>query len=322
MNKKVSGVVLDGFTLNPGDLNWKPLQAVCEVTIYEKTAPDEVIERCKDCELVFTNKVKITKEIIDALPSLRYVGVIATGYNVVDVEYARKKNITVTNVPSYSSDSVAELVFAFILEFCFQIGKHSAEIHAGKWAASEHFCYHSFPLHELRGKILGVFGAGHIGYEVMKIARCFGMQVIFSNRSEKNFPEFPDVKQVSPEVLFSTADFISLNAPLTEKTREIINADSLKRFKKTAYLINTARGPLINEEAVAAALKAGKLAGYGADVLSSEPPDVANPLFGLPNCILTPHIAWQTFEARTRLLDILASNAKAFLVGKVQNCVN
>lgn len=322
MSKKISGVVLDGYTLNPGDLNWEPLEKVCDITIYEKTASDEVVERCKNCELVFTNKVKFTKDVIDALPMLKYIGVIATGYNVVDVEYAREKNITVTNVPSYSSDSVAELAFAFILEFCFQVGKHSAEVHAGKWSSSEHFCYHSFPLQELRSKTLGVFGAGHIGYEVIKIARSFGMNVVFSNRSEKSFPEFPDVKQVTPDVLFATSDFISLHAPLTNQTQEIINAATLTHFKKTAYLINTARGQLVNEQAVADALKAGRLAGYATDVLSSEPPCASNPLFGLYNCIITPHIAWQTTEARARLLNTLAQNAKAFLNGATLNRVN
>lgn len=322
MKEKFSGVVLDGYTLNPGDLDWRPLQALCDLKVYDKTDASEVLARAENCELIFTNKVLITKEIMDALPKLKYVGVIATGYNVVDVDYARKKGIVVTNVPSYSSDSVAELAFAFILEFCFQVGKHSAEVHSEKWAKSEHFCYHSFSIRELRDKTLGIFGFGAIGKELAKIGRSFGMKVIFTNRSKKTCAELPEVKQVDLETLLSSSDFVSLNAPLNEETKSVINAKSLKLFKSSAYLINTARGALVNETDVAEALKAGKIAGYATDVLSEEPPKTTNLLFGVQNCIITPHIAWQTFEARTRLLKILADNAEAFIKGNVQNRVN
>lgn len=319
---KVAAVVLDGYTLNPGDLDWKPLQNLCDLTIYDRTEADAVVSRCKNCELVFTNKVLMTKEVIDALPNLQFIGVLATGYNVVDVQYAREKNIVVSNIPSYSSDSVAELVFAFILEFSFNVGKHSAEVHAGKWSRSPHFCYHSFPLHELRGKTLGIYGVGHIGFEVMKLATAFGMQIIYTNRSKKTFPEYPQAKQVTLETLLKESDFVSLNAPLNESSKQVINETSLKGFKSTAYLINTARGPLVDEAAVAKALKAGQLAGYGCDVLATEPPSAQNPLLGLENCIITPHIAWQTFEARTRLMEILVDNVKAFLAGTPINRVN
>lgn len=322
MSKKISGVVLDGYTENPGDLDWTPLQNLCNLKIYDRTEPADTIERCKDCELVFTNKVVISKEIIDALPKLKYIGVLATGYNIVDIDYAKKKNIVVTNIPSYSSDSVAELVIAFILEFSFNIGKHSAEVHSGKWAKSPHFCYHSFSLHEIKGKTLGIFGLGNIGFEVMKIARALGLKVIFTNRSKKKFAEFPDLKQVDLETLLKNSDFISLNAPLTEKTKFVINAKTLKLCKKTAYIINTARGPLVNEADIADALTKKLIAGYGTDVLETEPMKPDNPLLGLDNCLITPHIAWQTFEARTRLMEILTTNVKAFIEGKIQNQVN
>lgn len=320
---KYSAVVLDGYTLNPGDLDWKVLQDLCNLTIYDKTEPNEVLSRCGSCEIIFTNKVEINSKIIDALPMLKYIGVIATGYNIVDVDYARKKNIVVTNIPAYSTDSVAELVFAFILEFSFNVGKHSVGVHSGKWANSKHFCYHSFALHEIKNKTLGIFGLGNIGQKVMEIALAFGMNVIFTNRSKKNLPaEFKNVKQVELDYLLKTSDFVCLNAPLTEQTKHIINAKTLKLFKKTAYLINTARGPLVNELDVANALKSNLIAGYATDVLTLEPPTHDNPLFGLENCIITPHIAWQTFEARSRLIEILAKNLKAFLEGKPENKVN
>lgn len=322
MSEKVKAVVLDGYTLNPGDLDWAPLKAFCDLKVYDKTNPNEVISRCAGAQLIFTNKVPITKTVIDALPALKYIGVIATGYNVVDIKYAAEKNITVTNVPAYSTDSVAQLVFAFILELCCHVGKHSDEVHAGKWTKCEHFCYHSFPLHELTGKTLGIFGFGNIGRRVMEIGLSFGMKVIISSRSKKDLSRYPSVKQVDLNTLLSTADFISLNAPLTDETRFLINEKSLAQVKKSACIINTARGPLIDEAAVAKALKEQKLAGYAADVLSTEPPAPDNSLIGAPNCLLTPHIAWQTTEARARLLAVLAENAQAFLQGKTVNKVN
>lgn len=322
MNKP-KAVVLDGYTLNSThDLSWEPLESICDISIYEKTLPHETVSRCKGCSIVFTNKVLITSEVIDSLPELKYVGVIATGYNVVDIEYAKKKGIVVTNVPSYGSESVAQLAFSFILEFCFHVGAHSEEVHQGKWSQCEHFCYRSFPLYELHGKTLGIFGMGNIGRALMRMAYGFGMKVLFTNRSQKTIPEFPEAKQVDFETLVSQSDFISLNAPLTEETRELVNEKTLRLFKKGSYIINTARGALINEQAVAEALKAGTLAGYATDVLSAEPPAPNNPLFGLENCLITPHMAWQTFEARSRLLSILADNAKAFIEGRVQNRVN
>ena len=320
---KYTAVVLDAYTLNPGDLDWKSLEEICDLTVYDKTEDCDVLERAKDAEIIFTNKVAITRTLIDALTKLKFIGVLATGYNIVDVDYAREKNIIVSNIPSYSSDSVAELVMAYILEFSFNIGKHSVEVHNGKWASSEHFCYHSFPLHEIRGKTLGIFGLGNIGQQIMKLALAFGMKVIFTNRSKKYLQgKYASVKQVELESLLKESDFISLNAPLNEGTKHIINAKTLKLCKKTAYLITTARGPLVNELDVAEALKAGTIAAYGTDVLALEPPAKDNPLFGLKNCIITPHIAWQTLEARTRLLDILVNNVKAFIAGKPINRVN
>lgn len=322
MDEKLNLVILDGFTSNPGDLSWEELKAVSNLTIYDKTSADELIERCKEADAVLTNKVAFSKEIMDALPRLKYIGVLATGYNIVDVEAARAKNICVTNIPSYSTDSVAQLVFALIFHFYWRVKEHSDEVMAGKWTSSPHFCYHSFDIRELSDKTLGIVGFGNIGQAVAKIALAMNMKVIYFNRSAKTLKGLEEAKQVSIDELFSSSDIISLNCPLTEETREIINADSLKKIKKTCIIINTGRGPLINEKDAAEALKEKRLAGLACDVLSSEPPAKDNPLFRAPNCIITPHMAWQTFEARERLIKIAADNVKAFISGKEINRVN
>ena len=313
--------VLDGFTLNPGDLSWQVLQDIADVTIYDKTAPDEVYERVKDCEAVLSNKVMFSKDLIARLPKLRYIGVLATGYNVIDVGAARAAGIIVTNIPSYSTDSVAQLVFAFMLQFYWHVKEHSDEIHGGKWSRSEHFCYTSFPTFELTGKTLGIIGFGHIGQQVAKIALAMGMRVLYVNRSPKTVPHLAAAKQVEFDILLAESDVISLNAPLNSASENMIDAAALSKVKPQVFIINTGRGQLIDDESVAAALKKGSIGGYAADVLSAEPPPASHPLLGCPNCFITPHIAWQTREARTRLLNIAAENLKSFLVGTPQNVV-
>ncbi|MGP1455623.1 MAG: D-2-hydroxyacid dehydrogenase [Treponema sp.] len=312
--------VLDGYTSNPGDLSWEALQEIADVTIYDKTSADEVYERAKDCEAVLVNKVVFSKEVIQRLPRLRYIGVLATGVNVIDLEAAHAAGITVTNIPGYSTDSVAQLVFAFIFSFYWHVQKHSDEVHAGKWTASEHFCYHSFPIFELTGKTLGIIGFGNIGQKVAAIGNTMGMRVIYMNRSVKTVPHL-QAQQVDLDTLLAQSDIISLNAPLNEGTKAIINAAALAKVKSNALIINTGRGPLIDEQAVAQALHAGRIGGFAADVLAKEPPAADNPLLACPNCLITPHIGWQTFEARTRLLAIAVENLKQFIAGKPQNSV-
>ena len=314
----MKAVVLDGFTLTAGDLSWIDLQKLCDVVIYDSTDADKVIERAKDAEIILTNKVVLKAPQFDALPKCKYIGVLATGYNVVDVEEAKKRGIVVTNIPSYSSDSVSQLVFAFILNFATHVQEHNEEVHNGKWCNSRHFCYHSFPLQEIKGKNLGVAGLGDIGSKVAKIGEAFGMKVIFYNRSKKNLEGF---KQVDKETLLATSDFLSLCLPLSEDTLNFIDEDSLKKVKKGVFIINTGRGQLVDENAITSALKNGKVAGYATDVLSKEPAEKNNPLL-TSNAVITPHIAWQTYDARKRLMDIACANIKAFIEGRIINQVN
>ena len=314
----MKAVVLDGFTLTAGDLSWIDLQKLCDVVIYDSTDADKVIERAKDAEIILTNKVVLKAPQFDALPKCKYIGVLATGYNVIDVEEAKKRGIVVTNIPSYSSDSVSQLVFAFILNFATHVQEHNEEVHNGKWCNSRHFCYHSFPLQEIKGKNLGVAGLGDIGSKVAKIGEAFGMKVIFYNRSKKNLEGF---KQVDKETLLATSDFLSLCLPLNEDTLNFIDEDSLKKVKKGVFIINTGRGQLVDENAITSALKNGKVAGYATDVLSKEPVEKNNPLL-TSNAVITPHIAWQTYDARKRLMDVACANVKAFIEGRIINQVN
>ena len=317
----MKAVVLDGYTLNPGDLSWRVLQDIADITIYDKTTPDEVYERVKDCEAVLSNKIVFSKELIARLPKLRYIGVLATGYNIIDGAAAHAAGITVTNIPSYSTDSVAQLVFAFMLQFYWHVKEHSDEVHRGTWSRSAHFCYTSFPTFELTGKTLGIIGFGHIGQKVAEIALVMGMRVLYVSRSPKTVPHLAAAKQVGLDTLLAESDFISLNTPLNSSSEKMINAAALAKVKPDVCIINTGRGQLIDDAAVATALKKGSIGGYAADVLSAEPPPANHPLFGCPNCFITPHIAWQTLEARTRLLNIAAENLKSFLAGKPQNVV-
>jgi len=270
--------VLDGYTLNPGDLSWDGFKELGDVKIYDRTTNRDILKRAEGCEFVITNKTVLTKEIIEQLPKLKYIGILATGTNSVDVAFAVSKGITVTNIPAYSTPSVAQLTFALLLELCHSTALHSESVKNGEWEGCEDFCYHKSPLIELAGKTFGVVGFGRIGQETASIAKAFGMRIVYSNRSKKSSPLLPDAKQIEIDKLFKTADIISLNCPLTDATKNIINSKSLKLMKSSALLINSGRGPLVNEKELADALNSGKIAGYGTDVLSTEPPQANNPL--------------------------------------------
>jgi glycerate dehydrogenase len=309
-------VVLDGFTLNPGDLSWAGLEELGKVELYEHTAPALVPERAKGAPLVLTNKTVLTGDTIRALPELRYIGVLATGYNVVDVAIATERGIAVTNVPGYAAPSVAQAVFALLLELVNRTGDHARAVAAGRWAVSRDFCFWDTPLVELSGLTLGIVGFGAIGRDVTNIARAFGMQVMVHSRRHVAGEE-----NVSLDALFARSDVISLHCPLTPETMGLVNAGRLALMKPSAFLINTGRGPLIDEAALADALNGGCIAGAGLDVLSQEPPAHDNPLFTAKNCFITPHIAWATKASRERLLATSVANVRAFLAGSPRNLV-
>lgn len=313
-------VVLDGYAANPGDLSWDELNTMGECTIYERTAPDEVLARAKDAEIILTNKTVITAGHIAALPALKYIGVMATGYNIVDIAAARERGIIVTNIPAYSTASVAQMVFAHLLNIAVQVQHHSEEVHKGRWTASKDFCFWDPPLIELRGKKLGIVGLGHTGQATARIALGFEMQVFaYTSKSPLQLP--PEIKRMELDELFSECDVISLNCPLTDATREMVNARRLSLMKPTAILINTGRGPLINEQDLADALNRGQIYAAGLDVLSQEPPRADNPLLTAKNCYITPHIAWASTAARERLMHIMLDNIRAYLDGKPVNNV-
>ena len=313
-------VVLDGYGLNPGDLSWDAVSQLGELTVYDRTSSEEVIERSAGAEAILTNKTVITAEIMEALPDLKYIGVLATGYNVVNVGAAREKGIVVTNIPAYSTPSVAQMVFAHILNIAQQVQHHSEEVRKGRWTNNADFCFWDTPLIELREKKIGLVGLGHTGFNTARIAIGFGMQVTaYTSKSSLQLP--PEIKKRTLDELFSECDIVSLHCPLTDETKELVNAERLRLMKPTAILINTGRGPLVNEQDLADALNAGKLYAAGLDVLSSEPPKADNPLLTARNCYITPHISWASLEARTRLMDILVENIKAFQAGKPVNNV-
>lgn len=313
-------VVLDGYAANPGDLCWNELKALGECVIYDRTAPEEVLERAAGATIVLTNKTVLTAAQIDALPELKYIGVLATGYNIVDIEAARARDIVVTNIPSYSTPSVAQMVFAHILNIAVQVQHHSEEVHKGRWTNSKDFCFWDTPLIELRGKKLGIVGLGHTGYSTARVAIGFGMEVhAYTSKSAFQLP--PEIRKMELDELFRECDIISLNCPLTESTRNMVNAERLKLMKPTAILINTGRGQLINEQDLADALNSGQIYAAGLDVLSQEPPRADNPLLTAKNCYITPHIAWATTAARERLMHIMMDNIKAYLEGKPINNV-
>jgi len=312
-------VVLDGHTLNPGDLSWDKLNQLGEVTIYDRTEPSNVLERASCADIVLVNKTILNREIIEKLHNLKYIGILATGYNVVDLDAAEEKNIIVTNVPNYSSNSVAQLVFAFILEFSNHVGEHGNSTKNGEWFNSKDFCYWKYPIMELNGKNIGIIGYGNIGKKVALLAEAYGMNIMIYSKSKV---ENPNLNQVTLQELLTKSDFITIHCPLNQETRGLINVDSLGMMKSSAYLINTSRGPIINEKDLAFALDAHSIAGAGLDVISIEPPKENNALFLAKNCIITPHIGWASKESRGRLLDIAMENIKGFIDGKFQNVIH
>ena len=310
--------ILDGHAVNPGDLPWNFLDGIVDYKVYERTSSEEVIDRIGNSDAVFLNKIQITKEIFDACPNLKYIGVLATGYNVIDLDAARAHGVTVTNIPAYSTESVAQHVFSFILYFTNQVAQHSASVMAGDWVKCRDFCFWNGSLSELNGKTLGIFGYGNIGKKVAEIAKAFGMNVICCTRTPKEgMPE-----AVSFEDLLKRSDFLTLHAPLTEQTKNIINKESLSLMKKSAYLINTARGGFVVEQDLADCLNSDGIAGYAADVLLNEPMNADCPLLKAKNCVITPHIAWAPRETRKRLQGIAEENLKAWIAGNPINVVS
>lgn len=314
-------VILDGYTLNPGDLSWEGLSRLGTLNVYDRTPKHEVVARASEASIVLTNKAILDRAAIEHLPDLRYIGVMATGYNVVDLVAAAERGIPVTNVPEYATPSVVQTVFALLLELAQQTAYLSSTVHAGRWSSSIDFCYWDRPLVELSGLTMGIVGYGRIGRSVAAAARAFGMKVIVHTRSGIAGND-EGIRAVSLDELFRESDVVSLNCPLTDATKGMINARTLGIMKKTAFLINTGRGPLIVDRDLADALAAGTIAGAGLDVLTTEPPDRDNPLIGAKNCIITPHIGWATHTARTRLMNIVTDNVRAFLDGAPVHIVN
>ena len=313
-------VVLDGFVINPGDLSWEKFKTLGEFTYYDRTKPHETIERIGDAELVITNKTVISKEVIKSCKNIKYIGVLATGFNVVDTAFAKENNIIVTNIPDYSSNSVAQLIFALLLEYTNGVRVHNQSVMAGEWANSLDFSYQKTPQIELFGKTLGIVGFGTIGKKVAKIANAMGLNVIATNRSGIIDCEY--VKYADLEILLKTSDIISLNCPLTAENTGLICTKTISKMKDGIILINTARGALVNEADVANALTSGKIALFATDVLTTEPPKADNPLLSSPNCIITPHIGFTTSAARARLMDIAFNNLQSFLNKNPINVVN
>ena len=313
-------VVLDGYAANPGDISWDDMKALGSLTVYDRTAPEEVIRRSEDADAILTNKVVLSAETLSKLPRLRYVGVLATGYNVVDVDAAHQRGIVVTNIPAYSTDSVAQLTFAHLLNITNRVDHYATMNRQGRWTQSPDFVYWDTPLIELSGKTMGIVGLGNIGKKVAALAQQFGMDVFAM--TSKNSSDLPQgIQKTTFEELLAVSDVLSLHCPLTPQTHHLINAEALTHIKPGAILINTGRGPLVDEQAVADALKDGRLQAYCADVLSVEPAKADNPLLGCPNAFLTPHIAWATKEARKRLMQIAVDNLRAFIAGEPKNMV-
>lgn len=315
-------VVLDGYTLNPGDLSWEALGRLGDLTVYDRTPPELVFERSADAEVILTNKTVLSGEMLKSLPGLKYVGVLATGYNVIDTAEASKLGITVTNIPAYSTDSVAQLTFALILELCFHVQEHNDSVHRGEWVNSVDFSYRKFPLVELASKTIGLIGFGNIGRKVADIAAAFGMNVMAYARTQPDQSNRKNFRWATLERLFSESDIVSVHCPLTPDTKGLINSGMLKLMKPSAFVINTSRGPIVSEPDLADALNNGVIAGAAVDVLSTEPPQEDNPLLTARNCIITPHIAWATAEARTRLMEMAVSNIEAFIAGSPVNVVS
>jgi glycerate dehydrogenase len=315
-------VVLDGYTLNPGDLNWDGIKKFGNLEVYDRTAESLIVERCKGAEIIFTNKTPLRESVLSQLPDLKYIGVLATGYNVVDVDYAKTRGIAVANVPGYGTASVVQMTFALLLELCQHVQSHSDSVRQGDWASSPDFCYWNYPLIELEGKSIGIIGFGSIGQKVADIATAFGMNIIGFSRTRSDQSHRKNFKWAELDDLLKESDVVSVHCPLFPETQGIINKDSLRLMKRTAFFLNTSRGPLMVDQDLADALNEGIIAGAGIDVLSVEPPSANNPLFKAKNCLITPHIAWATKEARSRLMGIAENNLSSFLNQKPINIVN
>ncbi len=315
-------VVLDGYTLNPGDLNWEGIKKFGDLEVHDRTPESQIVERCQGAEIIFTNKTPLRESVLSQLPDLKYIGVLATGYNVVDVDYAKSRGIAVANVPGYGTASVVQMTFALLLELCQHVQSHSDSVRKGDWAASPDFCYWNYPLIELEGKTIGIIGFGSIGQKVADIATAFGMDIIGFSRTRSDQSHRKNFKWAELNELLKESDVVSVHCPLFPETQGIINKDSLRLMKRTAFFLNTSRGPLMVDQDLADALNEGIIAGAGIDVLSVEPPSADNPLFKAKNCLITPHIAWATKEARSRLMGIAENNLSSFLNQKPINIVN
>ncbi|MDB5031662.1 D-2-hydroxyacid dehydrogenase [Mucilaginibacter sp.] len=315
-------VVLDGYTLNPGDLSWDALNQLGDVAIHDRTPYAEIVGRCAGATVVLTNKTPLDEATLNQLPDLKYIGVLATGYNIINTEVCKENGIIVSNVPGYSTPAVAQLVFAFLLELCLHVQKHSDSVMDGRWARSVDFCFWDYPLTELAGKTLGIIGFGTIGKKVADIATAFDMNIIATGRTHTDQSHRENFKWVTLDELLQLSDMISIHCPLTPETQGLINGENLRKMKPSAFLINTSRGPIVVDADLADALNNGVIAGAGIDVLSVEPPLADNPLFKAINCIITPHIAWAAKEARARLMNTVVSNLQAFINGVAVNVVN
>ncbi|MCW3078656.1 D-2-hydroxyacid dehydrogenase [Segetibacter sp.] len=315
-------VILDGYALNPGDLSWNELKKSGDVTVYDRTPVDKVVERAAGAEILFTNKTVVTEEAINSLPALKFIGVLATGYNIVNTEAAKAKGIVVANVPGYGTTSVVQMTFALLLELCLHVQKHSDLVMEGKWAKSADWCFWDYPLVELAGKTIGIIGYGSIGQKVGDVATAFGMNIIANSRHWTDQSHQPNFRWAEVPELLAQSDVVTIHCPLFPETKGLINKERLKTMKPSAFLLNTSRGPIIIDEDLADALNNNVIAGAGIDVLSVEPPSKGNPLFSAKNCIITPHISWATKEARERLMAVTANNLAAFINGNPVNVVN
>lgn len=315
-------VILDAFTTNPGDLSWDWLSNYGETEIFERTPADKIVERVKDADIIITNKTPLTRETIDQMQKAKFIALLSTGYNIVDGKAARERGIPVSNIPSYSTMAVAQLVFAYLSEFCNGVAMHSQDVRNGGWSSCPDFCYWKKPLLELYGKTIGIVGFGKIGQAVADIAEAYHMNVLAVSGHETDQSHRKNFSWVDIDTLTQKSDFISFHCPLTPETEKMLNAEFIEKCKPSAFIINTSRGPVVDEQALADALNCGRIAGAAVDVLSSEPPQKNNPLLSARNCIITPHIAWAGFETRARLIEILKSNFKAFFDGNPQNVVN
>ena len=314
-------VVLDGYALNPGDLSWKAFEQFGEVIVHDRTTPDEIVKRAQGATVLLTNKTPVREKVINVLPELRFIGVLATGYNIIDIDVAHKRGIVVSNIPDYGSYSVAQLTMALLLELCHHVQRHSDSVRSGKWASSIDWSYWEHPLVELAGKTMGIIGFGNIGNKVADMASSFGMNILGSARTQSDQSHRKNFQWAAVTDLLTRSDVVSIHCPLTPETKGLINSESLRSMKRTAFLLNTSRGPIIVDEDLSDALDNDVIAGAGIDVLSVEPPHKDNPLFKAKNCIITPHIAWATREARSRLMNMAVQNVQGFTRGTPVNTV-